>query len=337
MKKRVLSLALMGVMAATVAGCGSTQDGAAQGEAVQQESPVGSADGDKTIAIVPWSMAETFAVDFSHAAQEEIEARGWQSVVMDPKGDWTTEFTILENLITQGVDGIIYTAIDADGANDIVDEVKAAGIPIVGYDCLSSAGNEDAAVRYDDYRGGEIAAEQAMEALGGKEDATIVVFEDDPSISSSTLRVNGFCDYIAANYPGVEVILNRTQDKTADGCYIWATDMITAYPDADAFFCYWAECTMATYNALQDAGNTTAYVIGYDATEEQQTLMQEEGENCRLYASPGMSPTKMAVQCVEFLGEIYDGTYSRSGPDDIKELEPVLLTVHNALEFDINE
>ena len=29
----------------------------------------------KKIAIVPWDMAESFAVDFSHRAQEEIEAR----------------------------------------------------------------------------------------------------------------------------------------------------------------------------------------------------------------------------------------------------------------------
>ena len=113
-------------------------------------------------------MAETFAVDFSHAAEEAIEEKGWTCVVMDPKGDWAQEYTIIENLITQKVDGIIYTAIDADGANDLVAEVQAAGIPIVGYDCLASAGVEDAAVRYDDTKGGEMAAEEMMKALEGK-------------------------------------------------------------------------------------------------------------------------------------------------------------------------
>ena len=55
----------------------------------------------KKIAIVPWDMAESFAVDFSHRAEEEIEAKGWEAVIMDPKGDWAQEYTILENLITQ--------------------------------------------------------------------------------------------------------------------------------------------------------------------------------------------------------------------------------------------
>lgn len=182
-----------------------------------------------------------------------------------------------------------------------------------------------------------MAAEMCMEALEGKEDASIIIFEEEPSIASSGLRVNGFSDWMDENYPNVTIVKNRSTDRTTDGCYIWATDMITAYPDADAFFLYWNECVMGTYNALQDAGRDDVYVIGYDATPEQQTVMQEEGENCKLYASPGMSPEKMGRKCVEFMEQIFDGSYTRSGPDDIYEMQPELLTVHNAADFDINK
>lgn len=133
------------------------------------------------------------------------------------------------------------------------------------------------------------------------------------------------------------MVKSRSADRTADGCYIWATDMITAYPNADAYFCWWNECTMATYNALKDAGNTTSYVIGYDAMKEQQEIMRAEGEDCRLYASPGMSAVKMANSCVDFLIQIMEGTYVRENADDIYELVPELLTVENAEEFNIDE
>ena len=338
-RKLVCALLSAAVVVMSLSGCGSSSDNSSKDSAEEkmEESEEKADDSEnKTIAIVPWDMAEAFAVDFSHAATDEIEAKGWTAVTMDPKGDWAQEYTIIENLVTQGVDGIIYTAIDADGANDLVAEVQKAGIPIVGYDCLASGGGEDAAVRYDDTKGGQLAAEACMKALDGKEDAQIIVFEDDPSIASSTLRVNGFCDYLAENYPDVEVILNRSQDKTADGCYIWATDMITAYPSADAFFCYWNECTMATYNALQDADKLDTYVIGYDATEEQQELMKSVGVDCKLVASPGMSPAIMALQCVDSMEAIFNGEYTRSGPEDFCELSPVLLTVENAADFDIN-
>ena len=85
---------------------------------------------------------------------------------------------IINDLVTQGVDGIIYTAIDTEGANDAVDLAHEAGIPIIDFDCLASKGGADASVRYDDYAGGQMAAEQCMEALDGKEDAQVIVFEE---------------------------------------------------------------------------------------------------------------------------------------------------------------
>ena len=83
---------------------------------------------------------------------------------------------------------------------------------------------------------------------------------------------------IDKNYPNVEVVKNRTSDRTSNGCYAWASDMITTHPDVDAFFLYWNESSMATYNTLQAAGKTDVVVVGYDVTKEQQKVMQE----CRI-------------------------------------------------------
>ena len=358
MKKKLLCIVLAGCLALTVlTGCGNTasqEDNTASGvtagegdaevtensgseEAASASEEAEGSDGKKMIGIVPWDMGMAFESDLAAIAEEECAARGWESVVMDPKGDWAQMYTIIENLVTQGVDGIIYTAIDTDGANDAVALAHEAGIPIVDFDCLASEGGADASVRYDDYAGGEMAAEMCMEALQGKEDAQIIVFEEEPSIASSGLRIDGFVDWMGENYPNVTVVKNRVTDRTTGGCYIWATDMITAYPDVDAFFLYWNECVMGTYNALQDAGREDVYVIGYDATTEQQAVMQEVGEDCKLYASPGMSPEKMGRKCVEFMEQIFDGSYTRSGPEDIFEMQPELLTVHNAADFDINK
>lgn len=321
MKKKMVCTMLSAVMAVATIG-----------------APVSAsaADKEKTIGVVVWDMAQSFEASLAEIAEKEIEERGWKCVLMDPSGDWAKMYTDINDLVTQGVDGIIYTAIDTEGANDAVDLAHEAGIPIIDFDCLASKGGADASVRYDDYAGGQMAAEQCMEALDGKEDAQVIVFEEEPSIASSGRRVDGFTDWMKENYPNAEIIKNRSTDRTTDGCYAWATDMITAYPDADAFFLYWNECTMGTYHALQDAGKTDVYVIGYDATDEQKQVMIDGGEDCKLYASPGMSPVKMGVKCVEFMEQIFDGSYTRSGADDIYEMTPELLTIQNAKTFDIN-
>ena len=64
MKKRISSLLMAIVMAAVLlAGCG--QDASKETkEAGAEDAGTENAGGGKTIAIVPWDMAETFAVDF---------------------------------------------------------------------------------------------------------------------------------------------------------------------------------------------------------------------------------------------------------------------------------
>lgn len=333
MKRKVVSVLLTAILGGVLlAGCGTGRTDTSK----DNEEDADGSEAKKTIAIVPWDMSMSFEAEFEQAAREAIEANGWEAVTMDPAGDWAKEYTIIENLVTQGVDGIIYTAIDTEGANDAVALANEAGIPIIDFDCLASEGGADASVQYDDTKGGEMAAEECMKALNGKEDAQIIIFEDEPSIASSGLRVNGFISWLKDKYPNVEVVKNRTSDRTSNGCYAWANDMITAYPDADAFFCYWNESTMATYNALQDAGKTDVVVVGYDATKEQQKVMQDVGADCKLVASPGMSAKKMANKCVEYMIQILNGSYTRNGAEDIYKFTPELLTVENAVEFDIN-
>ena len=152
MKKKLLCIVLAGCLALTVlTGCGNTasqEDNTASGvtagegdaevtensgseEAASASEEAEGSDGKKMIGIVPWDMGMAFESDLAAIAEEECAARGWESVVMDPKGDWAQMYTIIENLVTQGVDGIIYTAIDTDGANDAVALAHEAGIPIV--------------------------------------------------------------------------------------------------------------------------------------------------------------------------------------------------------------
>ncbi len=309
--KKVLALVLVIAMALAIAVTASAE-GVASFDEGWEPIDVGV----KKIGIVPWDMAHEFNSIVAETCLDLCEQLGWEATIYDPGSDWTKMQQILEDLIVQGVDGIIYTAIDTEAANAMVDLVHEAGIFIVSYDCVASSGNSDMDVVYDDYEGGRMAGEAAMEALNGQEDATIVVFETEPSIITSGPRVDGFCDYVEENYPGVEIILNRTADRTNDGCYQWALDMYTAYPEVDAFFCWWGDCATSAWYALQSAGATDVVMIGYDATDSHLDIMLEDGPDSKFYASVGMFPEVYAATCVQKLDEIFAGTYTRSGPDD---------------------
>jgi len=282
-------------------------------------------DSEKVIAVLPWDMAEEFATAFIKAAEKEVEAKGWKFVTYDPQGDWNKCVQILEDLIVQKVDGIIYTAIDAGAAGLMVDKVKEANIPIIDYDALAEKGNSDASVACDDYKGGVMAAEAVMEALNGKEDATVIIYEEDPAIATSGKRNNGFTDYLDKNYPNVKYIKNRGLDNTRDGCRAWAVDMYTAYPEVDAIFAYWGDGALGAWNGLQQVGASEVYVVGYDATDEQRQLMLDQGPDSKFFASVAMYPEQFAEKTVELMGLIFEGKYERKGPEDIVVFEPELI------------
>lgn len=289
--------------------------------------------GPKKIGVVPWSMAQEFNSTCAETAKQLCNQLGWEATIYDSDGDWTKMQQNLEDLIIQGVDGIIFTAIDTVAASSMVDKVHEAGIVIVDYDCCASEGNADMDVVYDDYLGGELAAQEAMKALADRENPTIVLFEAEPSIMTSGLRNNGFIEYIEKNHPEVNLIQNRTTDRTNDGCYQWALDMYAAYPEVDAFFCNWGDCATSVWYALQSAGAKDVYVIGYDATSSHLEIMQGEGEDCTFYASVAMFPEVYARTCVQKLDEIWAGTYERKGPEDQVVILPEVLRASEAKDW----
>ena len=188
-------------------------------------------------------------------------------------------------------------------------------------------------VVYDDHLGGEMAAELLMEALEGKEDATIIVYEAEPSIQTSGLRNEGFLDYMEENYPDVTIVQNRTTDRTSDGFYQWATDMYTAYPEVDGFFLNQGDLATSTWYALDAVGADDVYIVGYDATSSHHQIMLDDGSESNFYASIGMIPEEYARVCVEKLNEIWAGTYERKGPDDKIVMTPIPLLASEAEEW----
>ena len=94
--------------------------------------------GKKKIGIVPWSMAQEFNSTCAETSKRLCEQLGWEATVYDPDGDWTKMQQNIEDLIIQGVDGIIFTAIDTVAASSLVDRVHEAGILIVDHDCCAS-------------------------------------------------------------------------------------------------------------------------------------------------------------------------------------------------------
>lgn len=223
MKKRILcGLTAMAMAAALLAGCGGSDDKKteapeAKTEAQSEASQAGAdavteavtkadeagGDGDYTIAMITYSLAEEFGVDVIDGAQAKADELGVELVYMDPAGDMQKDISIMEDLISQGVDAICIAPVDADAIEPYIDQARAAGIVVVNWDIETQA-EVDAKVLDNNAGGGAMDADYLVEKMG--KEGKVLIVSDLESVTSTWERILGFEDRLKEIAPDIEII-----------------------------------------------------------------------------------------------------------------------------------
>lgn len=159
MKKKVLSALLCAAMAATlVVGCGggSKSDGGAGEEAK-------SDDGAKTYAIVTKSAGNPYNEKEASGFQEVIEAVGGTCIVKHPEAATAdAQVSVIQSLISQGVDSICIAANDENALQAALEEAMDAGIKV---SCLDSKTNTDSRQTFVNQAGAQEIGQALMDAV----------------------------------------------------------------------------------------------------------------------------------------------------------------------------
>lgn len=278
MKKKAVALLLALSMAVSLAGCGagnneaatnekeetkdSSQEGAIQ-EAVEaaQESS-GKKEG-FTIGIAfanengaRWHYDEKYMV-------ETIEAAGGKALVQWANYDQTKQENQVDNLITQGIDALIFIAVSSN-MSATVEKVKAEGIPVVCYDNFVENAPLDAYLDRDNVEAGRIQMQAAMDAIGGK--GKIAIIHGEPT-SSVVLGMKQGYDEILKSYPDVEVVLEQyCESYSAEKALKYAENALSANnDDIQAIVCTADVLTLGILPALESSGSAgKVFLTGMD-------------------------------------------------------------------------
>ncbi|MEE2937565.1 MAG: substrate-binding domain-containing protein [Planctomycetota bacterium] len=214
---RLLANALACLCLAVIfTGCGSSSAPSSS----TAPAGVGSTDSLR-IAVIPKGTSHEFwkSVHFGakQAAQEidnvEIIWRG--PVVEDDTG---SQIEVVKSMITLQVDGIALAPNQKGGLVDVVEEAIGEDIPVVIFDSGLDEGPEIVSyVATDNYKGGQLAATQMAEAIGGK--GNVILLRYIAGSESTEQREQGFLDQIA-EYTDITVVssdqrggANATQSK----------------------------------------------------------------------------------------------------------------------------
>jgi len=213
MRKRFLTtIALAGAAALALSACSNSDSG------TNEEGSSGNAAGDtitvgfaQTGSESGWRSANTDSMKEAFSA-----ANGFDLVFNAADNDPAAQITAVRSFINQGVDAIVIAPIVSDGWDDVLQEAKDAGIPVILEDrTVSSDDSLYAAWVGDNFKEEGVKAGKWAAAEFGSTPGKMVVLEGTTGSAPANDRADGFNEGIEGS--SIETIDSQTGDFTRDG------------------------------------------------------------------------------------------------------------------------
>lgn len=154
MKKGLSILLAMILCVFVIAGCSQpaeespsasqtpSADATASESPSAETSPEGGNAADFTVGVLMKTQNNPYFVDLGNKLKEGLEGEGYNVVgVLNADQSLETEYVMMEQLIAQDVDLIIWNPVEINGSSGAAELVVEPGIPLIGVDtlCLSDA------------------------------------------------------------------------------------------------------------------------------------------------------------------------------------------------------
>ncbi|MEV6839868.1 multiple monosaccharide ABC transporter substrate-binding protein [Streptomyces sp. NPDC051133] len=146
-------------LALTLTACGQSGEGGSKEKA-------GDSKGGTIGIAMPTKSSERWIADGNNVVKE-LRAKGYKTKLVYGEDDPETQVSQIENLITQGVKGLIVAAIDNKSLNSVLQEAADAHIPVISYDRLIlGTKNVDYYASFDNEKVGRLQGTYIVHKLG---------------------------------------------------------------------------------------------------------------------------------------------------------------------------
>lgn len=291
------------VMALALAACGCSGGGSAGVETG------GETGGRKyRLAVIPKGTTHEFWKSVHAGAEQAAKEFGPVEIVWKGshlEDDRDGQISIVQDFITQRVDGICLAPLDSQALVPYVREAAQEKIPTVIFD--SALDDESAIVSYvatDNYQGGVLAARRLVEAMEGK--GNVILLRYNQGSDSTELREEGFLETLRKEFPEV-VVLSSDQysGTTPETSLDKAQQLLIRYRDqVNGVFSVCEPNTTGMYKALEQEGLAgKVKFVGFDPSPRLIEALRAR----KLHGIIVQDPVKMGYQAVKTLMEHIQG------------------------------
>ena len=178
--------------------------------------------------------------------------------------------TIIENYVSQGVDGIILVPAASEGLISALQECESANIPVINLDTklddstLKTLGKDIPFYGTDNYVGGQLVGEEVAQMY--PDGCKTAILRGVQGQTNDDDRYNGFLDKAG---DVVDLVAEQHANWETDQGYTAIQNIIQANKDLQVIYCENDLMGIGAYQAVDEAGLTDQIkIFSYDGVTE---------------------------------------------------------------------
>jgi D-xylose transport system substrate-binding protein len=152
---------------------------------------------------------------------DEAKKLGFEPVVVSSDNNPQTQAAKVENLLTQGVKALVIQPVNSDAAAALVKLAHEDKVPVVAYDRMINSSPVDFYVTMDSFKVGELQAQAAVKATGGKGNFVILMGQAGHSVANEITRG---VESVLAKHPNIKVVVKKSHDAWSQAAAMATTE-----------------------------------------------------------------------------------------------------------------
>jgi ribose transport system substrate-binding protein len=221
------------------------------------------AEKEKTVGLAVANLQADFFNQIKQSVEREAKAKGVKVITVDAKGDAATQVSQIQDLITRGVDALIYIPAGATAAGVPVKAAKDAKIPVVAVDRNPPDAPADTFIATDSVGAARVLGEHVGKITGGK--GQVAIIQGQLGTTPELDRDKGFNEALA-KFPDLKVVAKQPSNAwMQDEGFAIGQDMLQRYPDIMVFFGRADALALGAAQAVKVANvGHKVVVVGFD-------------------------------------------------------------------------
>jgi fructose transport system substrate-binding protein len=248
------SVVALAVAALAVAGCSAQRTG----------GPAGGGAGPVKVGLVTKTDTNPYFVTLREAAKQEADRQGAQLIALAGKfdGDNEGQVAAVENLVQQGVKGILITPSNSGGVIGAIKQAKDRGITVIALDTETDPKDAvDATWATDNLGAGQKQGTYVKTALNGAAPKVLMI-DGTPGAAVDTQRHDGFLKGMGLTNGSPEIVGSANANGDQNLAQQATENLLQRSTDVNAVYTINEPTARGAYTALAAKGLAGKVVIG---------------------------------------------------------------------------